>query len=107
MNPPTTRYQQQPLLLEPIKAAQLDEVAKKIKRPKQELLREMVDDFLAAHGMGRSLSIEILRDALRRSDELVRKLEALIAKEALWKRKCYEARLAIRDALAEVGIESD
>jgi hypothetical protein len=107
MNPPTTRYQQQPLLLEPLKAAQLDEVAKEIKRPKQELLREMVDDFLAMHGKGRSLSIEILRDALRRSDELVRKIEPLVARETLWKRKCYEARLAIKDALTEVGIESD
>jgi len=107
MNPPATRYLQQPLLLEPAKATQLDELAKEIKRPKQELLREIVDDLLASHGKGRSLSVEITRDALRRCGELVTKLEPLVAKEVLWKRKCYEAKLAIRDALAEVGVESD
>ena len=107
MNVPTTRYQQQPLLLEPAKAALLDALAKEISRPKQELLREMVDDLLAAHGKGRSLSVEIIRDALRRSGELIAKLETLVGKQTLWKRKCYEAKLAVRDALAEVGVERD
>jgi hypothetical protein len=34
----------------------------------------------------------------------VAKLESLVKREALWKRRCYEARLAIRDAQVELGV---
>jgi hypothetical protein len=107
MNVPTTRLHQQPLLLEPARATALDQLAKKLKMPKQELLREAVDDLLAMHNLGvRSLTVEILKDALRRSADLVVKLEELTQKQAVWQRKCYETKQAINDALAELGIEN-
>lgn len=104
MNVPTTRLLQQPLLLDPAKAEELGKLSKHLGTPKQELLRDAVDDLLAMHGMGRSLTVEILKDALRRSEELVAKLERDVGKQALWKRKCYEAKQAIKDALAELGV---
>jgi hypothetical protein len=103
MNVPTTRLLQQPILLQPEKAAELERLSKKINVPKQVLLREAVDDLLAMHGMGRSLTVEILRDALRKSRDLVKRLEKLTERQALWQRKCYEGESAINDALAELG----
>jgi predicted DNA-binding protein len=107
MNPPTTRFQQVPLLLEPAKADALEKLSKHLGLPKQELLREAVDDLLAMHNMGvRTLTVETLKGALRQSADLVDKLEGLTRGQAVWKRKCYEARQAINDALAEVGIKN-
>ena len=75
--------------------------------PKQELLREAVDDLLAMHNMGvRTLTAEILKGALRQSADLVEKLEQLTRGQAFWKRKCYEGKKAIDDALAELGIKN-
>ena len=98
---------QLPLLLEFEKADALDRLSAELNMPKQELLREAVDDLLAMHNMGvRSLSVEILKDALRRSADLVLKLESLTKNQALWKRKCYATKLAINDALKELGVEN-
>jgi Ribbon-helix-helix domain len=107
VNPPNQRHVQQPLLLEPDKADALEKVSKKLGVPKQQLLREAVDDLLATHNVGvRSLTVEILKDALKQSASLVLKLEDLTQRQAVWKRKCYEAKLAISDALAELGVEN-
>ena len=107
MTPPNQRHVQLPLLLEPEKADALEKVSKKLGVPKQELLREAVDDMLATHNVGvRSLTVEILKDALRQSSGLVAKLDDVTQKQAVWQRKCYEAKLAIKDALAELGVEN-
>jgi predicted DNA-binding protein len=107
MNVPTTRLHQQPLLFEPAKAAALDKLSKQLGMPKQELLREAVDDLLAMHNMGvKTLTVEILKGALRQSADLVSKLEELMRNQATWKRKCYEAKQAINDALEEVGVKN-
>jgi hypothetical protein len=102
---------QQPLLLEDAKAYALDRLAKQLGMTKQELLREAVDDLLAMHNNTgiRSLTVEVLKNALRQSADLIAMLEDLKKSPALpvpLKRKCYETKLAVNDALAEVGIEN-
>jgi hypothetical protein len=97
-------------LLEIAKAEALDQLAKKLGMTKQELLREAVDDLLAMHNTGiRSLTVEVLKRALKQSADLIAMLEDLKKSPALpvpLKRKCYETKLAVNDALAEVGIQN-
>ena len=89
----------QPLLLEPDQAELLDELSKRLRIPKQVLLREAVSQMLAMRGYGVSDQVTQVRDALEQALPLAQKVANLTPGQKLWQDKAKKADDAIRTAL--------
>jgi predicted DNA-binding protein len=100
MNIPTTRLSKLPLLLEPDQAEQLDALSKRLKMPKQVLLREAVSEMLAMKGYGTTELLQRTRSALELALPLAQKVINLTPGQKLWQGKAMGANHAIRTALS-------
>jgi len=96
------KLHQQPIYLEPDKAALLDELAAETRVPKAVLLREAVDDLLAKHAMGKTAWYSDIVAALQTSRAVAVRHRSM-TEEQVWRAKAEEARKRIDEVLAVLG----